>query len=151
MQSLAYFKAKQQFYYFNLNDSQDVDYVMSRYFENKEPLTLTGKVDKKTFSKQKSEILTLLDYQAWSPMLSLSIKTKLESLLRYYPKPHNTIRQLLLYFENERIIVPSYRILQDLFSAANASEERRLNEILTNIPTYFPRKNIKFINERRWH
>jgi TnpA family transposase len=55
-------------------------------------------------------------------------------LIRYYPKGQNSLRELFKYFENERIIIPKYRTLQDIFSKVFSVEEARLNNIMSSIP-----------------
>ncbi|CAO5682397.1 MAG: hypothetical protein HEEMFOPI_01654 [Holosporales bacterium] len=55
-------------------------------------------------------------------------------LLRYYPKIHDTFRQLLTYFDNQRIIIPTYRHLQDMLTKAISREEKRLTQIISLIP-----------------
>ncbi|MDC9616294.1 hypothetical protein PSI19_21090 [Xenorhabdus khoisanae] len=54
---------------------------------------------------------------------------------RYYPKEHNAFRQLLAYFEHHKLMLPSYRILQDIFSHAFIAEENRLNAAVSSLPT----------------
>jgi TnpA family transposase len=55
-------------------------------------------------------------------------------LLRYYPKGHSAFRQLLAYFDHQKIIIPSYTTLQDIFSRAFADEEKRLNAVIASMP-----------------
>lgn len=133
MLSLAYFKAKQQFYLFDLEKSQDAGYVLRTYFSSKHH-HLSGRIDDKTYRKQKEDILILLGYQNWSSELEPQIKSQLCKFLRYYPKTHSAFRQLLGYFKSHRIVIPGYRTLQDIFSAAFATEEKRLNQIIRSIP-----------------
>jgi hypothetical protein len=51
-------------------------------------------------------------------------------LLRYYPKSHSAMRQLLDYLDRKQIIIPTYRILQDMFITAFSAEEKRLDQII---------------------
>lgn len=131
--SLGYFKAKQQFYIFDLKLSQDSKYILKKYF-GKVDYYLSDKIDDKTYRKQKDDILTLLGYQDWSPKLEPKIEAYVCKLLRYYPKGHNALRQLLIYFSNQQIIVPGYRVLQSIFTAAFSLEEKRLRSIIFSIP-----------------
>jgi TnpA family transposase len=132
MLSLGYFKAKQQFYTIDLS-SEDAQFILAQYFNN-DKITLSGKIDDKTNRKQKNDILTLLGYQDWSSKFQTKIELHICELLRYYPKTHSALRQLLIYFSNQNIVIPTYRKLQDMFTAAFATEENRLNSIILSIP-----------------
>ena len=55
-------------------------------------------------------------------------------VLRYYPKGHDTFRQLLAYIDNQKIIIPSYRNLQDLFTQAFSVENERLSQLVILMP-----------------
>ena len=102
MLSLGYFKAKQQFYLFDLASSQDAQYIVSTYF-GKNYFHLSGKLDHKTYRKQKNDILTLFSYQNWSPEFEPQIELQLGEFLRYYPKVHNALRQLLGSVANSQL------------------------------------------------
>ena len=147
MISLGYFKAKQQFYKFDLrlNAFQDVQYILKKHFD-KENFFLEGQIDHKTFQKQRNDILTLFDYQDWSSKYTLQIESHICELLRYYPKGRDALRQSLDYFDNHQIIVPTYRKLQDMFSNAFSIEEKRLNKLLLSISKCKQRQLSELIN-----
>ncbi len=50
------------------------------------------------------------------------------------PKGHDTFRQLLVYFDTQRVVIPTYRTLQDLFTHALAKENERLSRLISLIP-----------------
>ncbi|WP_216604963.1 hypothetical protein [Vibrio chagasii] len=58
-------------------------------------------------------------------------------MIRYFPKGHSALRQLLFYLDRQRIITPTYRKLQDMFSEAFAVEEARIKPILQSTPDYW--------------
>ena len=63
---LGYFKAKQQFYKFDLAyNNVDTQSILEKYFEES-LLPLSGKINFKTYFFQKNDIFTLLHYQDWS-------------------------------------------------------------------------------------
>jgi hypothetical protein len=63
---LAYFKAKNQFFTFEFEDtSKDVAYVSSKFFK-KENMVLQGSITRQCISHQKQLILDLCGYQGWS-------------------------------------------------------------------------------------
>ena len=132
MLMLGYFKAKQQFYLPDLH-SPDAHYIFEKYFD-KNGMHLSGKVDEKTYRKQREDILLLLGYQAWSSSLEPQIHLQLSELLRYYPKTHSALRQLLTYFSHQKIMLPGYRVLQDIFTTALSIEENRLHNLVLSLP-----------------
>ena len=130
---LGYFKAKQQFYKFNLEDViTDVEYVMSYYcFDTKS--NLTGQISRDVIIQQKKDVLNLFDYKEWSSEYLDRVKSHICELIRFYPKSHGAVRQLLNYFDNTKITVPSYRTIQDMFTAAYSIEEDRINKLISTI------------------
>lgn len=132
---LGYFKAKYQFFSFNVDDVRaDVDYIVSQFFQ-KTSLPLTGRPSRQYISLQKQAILDLFDYQDWSEEKKPMIESHLGELLKYYPKCHDALRQLWVYLDSQKIVIPTYRTLQDLFTQAFATETKRLDSILLQIPS----------------
>jgi TnpA family transposase len=131
---LSYFKAKQQFYKFNLEDViTDVEYVISYYcFDTKS--NLIGQISRDIIIQQKKDILDFFGYNEWSSEYIDCVKSHICELIRFYPKSHGAVRQLLNYFENKKIIFPSYRTIQDMFTAAYSIEEGRINKLVSTIP-----------------
>ena len=130
---LAYFKAKHQFYNFSFEEVQsDVEYIQSNFFKT-DNIILTGNITRQGINMQKKVIIRLFQYKDFTGRSDL-IETHLFELLRYYPKGHDTLRQLLAYLDNQKIIIPSYRTLQDLFTKAFSKENARLSQLVTLIP-----------------
>lgn len=131
---LAYFKAKNQFFTFDFDDTlADIEYVLTRFFQ-KTHKVLRGSITRQRIRQQKQIILNLLDYQDWSAEQAIRVETHLCELLRYYPKGHDTFRQLLVYLDNHKIVIPTYRTLQDMFTRAFTKENERLSQLIALIP-----------------
>ena len=131
---LGYFKAKQQFFNVDFEDvSDDTAFILRTYY-NDTDITLSGRVSRSYAGTQKQEILALFDYRDWSTEYAPDIELHIYELLRFYPKGHSALRQLLGYFDHQKIVIPSYRTLQDIFSSAFSVEDRRLNSIVLSIP-----------------
>lgn len=147
MLSLGYFKAKQQFYRFNPSvESVDATrYIINKFFAAKNIVPMSGVLDFKTYKKQKEEILAMTGYHDWSSQCRNHIEQRISDLLRYHPKPHNALRELMNYFEKQRIVIPSYRQLQDMFTTAISNEEKRFNKIMATIPTHCQNKLSELI------
>ena len=131
---LAYFKAKNQFFTFTFDDVQaDVQYVLAKFFK-KTDAVFQGNITRKRINQQKQIILNLFDYQDWSVEQAIQIEAHICELLRYYPKGHDTFRQLLVYLDNQKFVIPTYRSLQDMFTQAFANESDRLNQLVLLMP-----------------
>jgi len=133
---LGYFRATNNFYTFDLKDVvDDVSYLDKRYFSNSGN-KLISKPYRVTIKAQQTVVLKIYNYSEWSSDISTKTLTHLSELLRYYPKTPVCLRELFKYFVKEKIIIPKYRVLQDIFSRAIASEEKRLSQIISSIPDH---------------
>jgi TnpA family transposase len=131
---LAYFKAKNQFFTFTFDGIRgDVNYVLAKFFK-KTDVTFQGKITRQRINQQKQIILNLFDYKDWSAEQAIRVRAHIGELLRYYPKIHDTFRQLLAYLDNQRIVIPTYRSLQDMFTQALADEGDRLDQLILSMP-----------------
>jgi len=131
---LGYFRAAKQFYKFSFEDAvEDITYIIQTYFDDPEKL-LTGRIWKETYRQQKNDILALYKYNDWSSKYTNQVEAHLEELIKFYPKGNDTLRELFVYFENNKLVIPSYRTLQDLFSCVFKTETKRLNKIVKSIP-----------------
>ena len=129
---LGYFKASQQIFAFTFDEVRDdVDYILSKYYKTEKA---DFKITRQTLSQQKSVILNLFGYQDWSSVQVPLVEAHLCELLRYYPKGHDTFRQLIVYLENKKILLPTYRTMQDLFTRAFSTEKERLEKLILLIP-----------------
>ena len=134
---LGYFKAKQQLFRFSFEDViDDTKFILQKFFDqtNKH---WQGSLSRNSLRSQKQIILDLFDYQDWSTAIEPMVFAKLCKSLRYFPKGHSALRQLLFYLERQRIIPPVYRKLQDMFSMAFTVEEARIRPILHSIADYW--------------
>ncbi len=131
---LAYFKAKNQFFTFTFDDVRaDVDYVLAKFFK-KTDVVFQGNITRQRINQQKQIILNLFDYQAWSVEQAIQVEAHIGELLRYYPKSHDAFRQLLVYLDNQKIVIPTYRSLQDMFTQSFANERDRLDQLILLMP-----------------
>ena len=66
--------------------------------------------------------------------LAIQVEAHIGELLRYYPKGHDAFRQLLVYLDNQKIVIPTYRSLQDMFTQSFANERDRLDWLILLMP-----------------
>jgi TnpA family transposase len=131
---LAYFKAKNQFFTFTFDDVRaDVEYVLAKFFKIADVL-FQGCITRQRINWQKKIILNLFDYQDWSVKQVIQVEAHIGELLRYYPKGHDAFRQLLVYLDNQKIVIPTYRSLQDMFTQAFVNEGDRLDQLILSMP-----------------
>lgn len=134
---LGYFRAKQQFFSFRFEDAaDDTNFILKVHF-GRTDTGWKGTLSRDSIRTQKKDILELFSYRDWSTALEPQISNKLCELIRYFPKGHSALRQLLFYLDRQRIIIPSYRNFQDIFSAVFSAEEARLKPLLLSIPVYW--------------
>jgi hypothetical protein len=107
--------------------------VLKKFFK-KTDQPFQGSITRQRISHQKQIILNLLGYKDWLVEQVVLVEAHICELLRYYPKGHDTFRQLLVYLDNQKIVIPTYRSLQDLFTQAFAKENDRLNQLILLIP-----------------
>ena len=131
---MGYFRATKKFYNFKLEDlSTEVLYLANRYFV----ITAKPIIDKPhrvIIKSQQDVILNLYNYTNWSSSLTHKVIVHLAELIRYYPKVEIAMGELLKYFQAERIVIPSYRILQDMFTKALSDHEAKLDKLILSIP-----------------
>ena len=105
---LGYFRAGRNFYDFNFENVQtDVSYVLKTYF-HRQPVSIAGKVSRPVLTQQRLDILQLIGYQMCSSALIQQVEAHLLELLRYFPKGSDTLRELIGYFEAQKIVIPSW-------------------------------------------
>ena len=144
---LGYFKAKHQFFKFTFEDvCEDVEYIFANFFNNNTKV-LSGCISRNYIDQQKNDILKLFDYQDWSTTHRDQVQGYICELLRVYPKSHNALRQLIDYLDSKQIIIPTYRTLQDMFSAAFSIEEKRLDQMILSVPLSIQAQLSSLINK----
>lgn len=143
---LAYFKAKQQFFTFKFEDvKNDVNHILSKVLKIAN-ITLPERITRQTLNQQRQVILNSFAIQDWSARQAELTEIHLCELLRYYPKVHDAFRQLLVYFDNQKVVLPSYRSLQDLFTQALSKENNRLSQLILLIPQNRQEQLLELIN-----
>ena len=106
---------------------------------------LKGSITRQWINQQKQIILGLFNYQDWSTEQATLIKNHICELLRYYPKVHDAFRQLLTYLDNQKIVIPTYRNLQDMFTQAFVKEEYRLGQLIALMPEAYQQQLSELI------
>ncbi len=132
---LGYFKAKKQFFVFELQTvTEDVHYILHRYFPKVTEL-FNPAISKPTRLVQQKEILKLLDYQLCSQEWKRKLQKQAQYLASIYSKPVYLFKELLNYLERNRVVLPGYTFMQEVVvGKAVTLEQRRLEQaMLTGI------------------
>lgn len=144
---LGYFKAKQQFFSINFEViPDDVNFILKCHL-GRADANWIGSISRNTIRAQRRDILALFNYRLWSTDLKSQTQNKLNDLIRYFPKGHSALRQLLLFLDRQRITIPSYRTFQDMFSEAFSTEEARLQSLLLSIPACWQKQLSELIED----
>ena len=92
---LGYFKAKKQFFVFELQTvTEDVQYILHRHFPKVTEL-FNPAISKPTRLAQQKEILKLLDYQLCSQEWKRNLQKQAQYLVNIYSKPVYLFKELL--------------------------------------------------------
>jgi len=129
MLQLGYFKARQQFFIFNLPEvDEDIRYLQERYFA---PARFHAvEVTKVTRLKQQRVILALCHYRYCDAMARQHIAAKARQAARVCAKPVYIFRELWQYLTTQRLVAPGYTVLQELIGKALTEEQQRLSTIV---------------------
>ena len=108
---LGYFKARRQFFVFNLQQVvADAQYVQHSYFPDYvlDDLDIT----KVTRLKQQSLILELLQYRVCGEEERRQMRMKAQQLAQISSRPIYVFRELMAYLNRQRLIAPGYTVMQ---------------------------------------
>jgi hypothetical protein len=130
---LGYFKAKQQFYVFDLNQvSGDRDYLLEHYF-TQELITEKSIISKPTQLAQQNEILGLQQYQKADELVREKLLERACQFATRHSKPIYIFRELISYMEQYKIVLPAYTTMQRLIEHAISLERQRLEKTIATI------------------
>ena len=127
---LGYFKAKRQFFTFQVMDVQaDLRHIADRHFWGIDTKELQLPVAK-TRARIQQNILALCAYQAFDGAAATELTSKLLRTAAISTKPIYLLREALHHLETLRVVAPSYSTLQDLIGAVLERENARVTKIM---------------------
>ena len=122
---LGYFKAKQQFFNFDVQAvAADARYIRQTYFP--EINEYAFEVSKTTRLKQQGLILELCQYHACDAIQQGRLEEKAQQLAKISSKPIYVFRELIDYMRQQRIAIPAYSYLQNMIGKILQQEQSRL-------------------------
>lgn len=140
---IGYFKAKQAFFRFSLQDvpEEDITFVMQRYFPGMtvalQPLQMTE------YYLQRNVIAELFGYRLWLESDVTSLLDKATELARQDVTPTFILIELIVFLNNQKIVRPGYTTLQTIIGDALTSERNRLEQVIDEIVDESARTELK--------
>jgi TnpA family transposase len=125
---LGYFKARQQFFVFSLQQVvADAQYVQRIYF----PDAVLSDLDiaKVTRLKQQSLILELLQYRVCGQAERQQMRLQAQQMAQISSRPVYVFRELMAYLSRQRLIAPGYTVMQEMIGEVLQREKERLTAI----------------------
>ena len=140
---IGYFKAKQLFFRFSLQDvsQEDIRFMMERYFPGvtlkPQPLIM------KEYYLQRNEIATLFQYRLWQESDRLILLDKSAQLAKRDVTPTFILTELIVFLNDRKIVRPGYTTLQAIIGDALTMERRRLEKWVDETLDETARKEIQ--------
>ncbi|OGT36130.1 MAG: hypothetical protein A3F11_10285 [Gammaproteobacteria bacterium RIFCSPHIGHO2_12_FULL_37_14] len=140
---LGFFRAKHLLFDFKFHAvREDIKYIMARYFPDiKQPKVLPSR---NTIIKNNQRILMLNNFSDYTTDTKNLVEARLAQSIQQLNNPQSMLRELLIYMENAKLLLPSYSTLQNLIGCAITTEEKRLNLCVSKNIT---KKSIKLMKE----
>jgi hypothetical protein len=127
---IGYFKAKQAFFQFSLDEvpPEDIAFLLQRYFPGQ---TLTTQpLSVKEYYAQRREIVALFSYRLWSDDDLPTLSGKAILLARTDVTPSFLLAELLVFLISQRIVRPGYTTLQTIIRNSLILERERLEQLV---------------------
>jgi TnpA family transposase len=122
---LGYFKARSLFCTFTLQEvKEDAKYILEHYFPDKQIVDVN--IAKVTRLKQQHLIRELFNYRYCDARERQTLDVKAQQAARVCGKPIYVFRELLHYLQQQCVVLPGYRFMQDTVSQALGDEQDRL-------------------------
>ena len=125
---LGFFRVSKRFYSLDELARAEAEqaYLIERYFPAHTSKKLSFQITKPTRLSHQTQILELFNYRRYSGDAVVLSEQECARLASIHARPSYVVREILRYFERERIIVPAYPTLQNLVGKWVQDEISRL-------------------------
>ncbi len=131
---LGYFKSRRMIFVFGFDDiREDADFVMRNVFRSRE--SLSGELSKPTRLGHQKKVLEMFQYRLCNEADRTRLLEKACAIAPIGTNPTFIFKELVLFLERERIVLPGYSVLQNIIGKALAREIRRLEGNLSRMLT----------------
>lgn len=142
---IGYFKAKQAFFQFSLDDvpPEDVAFLMQRYFPGK--TLVVKRLSTKEYYAQRQEIGALFKYRLWTDNDLPVLRDKATLLARTDVTPAFLLAELMVFLIAQHIVRPGYSTLQTIIRDALRAERDRLEQLVEAAITDDARETLQLL------
>ena len=140
---IGYFKAKQAFFQFSLDDvlPEDVDFLLQRYFPGQ--TLVNALIHTSEYYVQRNKIAKLFGYRMWSDDDLPALRSKATLLARTDVSPTFLLAELMVFLIGQRIVRPGYSTLQSIIRDALTAERERLEQLVQSALTVTTRAALQ--------
>lgn len=126
---LGYFRTKNLFFEITfLECIEDIEYISNRYFAGVQITKIS--LSKRTIFNNYSRILKLVSYTFMNKDMKEKLRQKSLELARICVDPCYIFDHLILFLEENRIVLPGYSSLQDIIGQSLTLETQRLHILI---------------------
>ena len=127
---IGYFKAKQAFFQFSLDDVQheDIAFLLQRYFPGQ--TLVNAPLHTSEYYVQRNKVAKLFGYRMCLDDDMPALRAKATLLARTDVTPTFLLAELMVFLIGQRIVRPGYTTLQDLITNALSVERDRLEKLV---------------------
>ncbi|WP_372827981.1 DUF4158 domain-containing protein [Polaromonas sp.] len=142
---IGYFKAKQAFFQFSLNEiaSEDVEFILQRYFPGQ---TLAkAALHTSEYYVQRNKIAQLFGYRMYCTSDLPTLQEKAKLLARTDVTATFLLAELMVFLIGQRIVRPGYSTLQTIIRDALSAERERLEQLVEAAMTDEARQTLELL------
>lgn len=142
MNGLGYFKAKHRLFKFTAKEiAGDLEYVIQRYFDQKDiSFTMPSR---NIQAKNNNRILKIMGYSNSEKQAITLLREKTKNLVKFLSNTHIIFRELLICFDQKRVILPGRSVVQNIIGQEIVLEAKRLESLIIKLSS---KRIIKLLN-----
>ena len=126
---LGYFKARRLFFAWGMDEvREDIHFIQACYFPDYPPITSV--IAKATRIKHQQLILALFNYRYCHTEERQTLSLKAKQVAKVSSRPIYICRELIHHLQQQCIVLPGYRFLQEMVSQVLIDEQNRLTQIV---------------------
>jgi TnpA family transposase len=127
---LGYFRAKRQFFDYELEAVQDdLQYIVRRHFPHADPVAISLP-SRPTRRALRHTILDLSGYSLCDNAARAELESRAQRIAMRSTQPVYLLREMLQYLNQQRVVAPAYAILQDMIGRVVTGERQRMTALL---------------------
>ncbi len=127
---LAYFKAKKMFFQLSWDKFNvlDVEFAHCHHFDKQE--IVKKQITNYELYEQRNMIVGFYNYKLWSAEFFALALQKSAQIIKRDLNPNFIARELIIFFQNQKIVRPGLTTLQDIVTKCMHTERLRIHQLL---------------------